>query len=791
MVGDVKQSIYRFRLARPELFMEKYDNYALTDSKNQRIDLHKNFRSRDEILQITNDIFFLIMQRDLGNVVYDEEAALYPGADYPIAEKLFEPEILIADGEDELLSDTDNLDKQSLEAKMVADKIKQMLAMQLVTDKDSGELRNIKYSDIVILFRSLSGWADTFAKVLGEQGIPAHTASKTGYFSTMEIQTILSYLRILDNPKQDIPLAAVLKSPIGGLADEDMAVIRAAYPNGTFYEAVFSAIEENNIAESVISRVRLFSKTYKAVRKRVADMPIHELIMLLLAQTGYGNYVAAMPGGTQREANVDMLIEKAIAYENTSYRGLYHFIRYIDELQKYDVDFGEADLVSEHENAVRIMSIHKSKGLEFPVVFVSGLGKQFNRQDIRSKMILHPQLGIGLDEINSKKRIRIPTLVKRMIGQQTDLENLGEELRILYVALTRAQEKLVLTGVVKKAQEKVDSLKIAYDKADKISFLDRAKANTYLDWVLPALIAYGDRYRIQIITSADMVEEEVKKRIMAESNLNQRIEQAKYAREDIYQEVCEKLSYEYSFADTIDMVTKYSVSELKHRAMRQKLQQEELDITPKFLKEDMDRYVPPFISGMKENTEVNQGALRGTAVHRVFECLDFKRLPYRREETESEMQEAKLLEEELIRQIEHMLQTGKITEDMKKLIYPITMVQFLQSNIARRMCMAEQKDNLFREKPFVMGKPDYEIDDKSKIDEMVLIQGIIDVFWIEENQIVLLDYKTDKVESGSQLANMYEEQLTLYAEALQKNWGLPVKEKYLYSFRLHETILVE
>lgn len=448
-------------------------------------------------------------------------------------------------------------------------------------------------------------------------------------------------------------------------------------------------------------------------------------------------------------------------------------------------------IVSEHENAVRIMSIHKSKGLEFPVVFVSGLGKQFNRQDIRSKMILHPQLGIGLDEINSKKRIRIPTLVKRMIGQQTDLENLGEELRILYVALTRAQEKLVLTGVVKKAQEKVDSLKIAYDKADKISFLDRAKANTYLDWVLPALIAYGDRYRIQIITSADMVEEEVKKRIMAESNLNQRIEQAKYAREDIYQEVCEKLSYEYSFADTIDMVTKYSVSELKHRAMRQKLQQEELDITPKFLKEDMDRYVPPFISGMKENTEVNQGALRGTAVHRVFECLDFKRLPYRREETESEMQEAKLLEEELIRQIEHMLQTGKITEDMKKLIYPITMVQFLQSNIARRMCMAEQKDNLFREKPFVMGKPDYEIDDKSKIDEMVLIQGIIDVFWIEENQIVLLDYKTDKVESGSQLANMYEEQLTLYAEALQKNWGLPVKEKYLYSFRLHETILVE
>ena len=772
MVGDVKQSIYRFRLARPELFMDKYDHYSKDESSQQRIDLHKNFRSRDEVLSFTNDIFYQIMKRDLGGVEYDEAAALYTGAAYQEAEQpLFNSELLIAEEDAELMKEA-GMSRIELEAKMVADKITELMKKQLVTDEHSGELRPLRYGDIVILLRSLTDWADTFARVLNVNGIPAHTISKTGYFSTIEIQTVLNYLRILDNPMQDIPLTAVLKSPIAALSDEELAKIRMLDRQVPFYQCVRLALEtEAEQDEKTKKKLRMFADTYQALRKRTCDMPIHELLLLVLEQTGYADYAAAMPAGRQRQANIDMLIEKAIDYEQTSYRGLFHFIRYIDELQKFDVDFGEADLVGENDNAVNIMSIHKSKGLEFPVCFVSGMGKGFNKQDSRSKMILHPSLGAGMDEIDVKRRLKIPSFTKKVIARQTDLENLGEELRVLYVALTRAKEKLIITGTMKDARQQIATLREVCSGRGHMSFLDRSNAKTFLDWMVTALCGQEHPYQIEIQKISDMVEQEAMHQLNWQEVLEERI-RAAYTSDSVeYQALDERLSKQYPYQEAVELVTKYSVSELKHRAMREKAAAEELDTTPVFLQEVVTPYIPPFMEG---KVEENQGALRGTAVHRVLECYDFRVLPEDKEEVEADIEG----------QLTRLLHEGKVTEEMCQLIAIPTIAGFLDSPLARRMKQAALSDNLFREKPFVMNEQE-EVDS-----DMILIQGIIDVFWVEADGIVLLDYKTDRVDSAAQLKNMYTEQLNLYQQALERIFGVAVKEKYLYSFRLQQAILV-
>lgn len=771
MVGDVKQSIYRFRLARPELFMEKFDTYTTEDSENQRVDLHKNFRSRNEVLQVTNDIFTKIMKRSLGNVEYDEAAALYPGASYPKASfGMFAPEILVADGKEELLSELEQGDKVSLEAMMVASKIKTLMEQQLVTDEKTGELRRLRYGDIVLLLRSLGGYGDTFTKVLMEAGIPAHTTSKTGYFSALEVQIVLSYLRILDNPFQDIPLAAVLKSPIGGFSDEELAQIRITNREKSFSEAFFNGIREKVFAGTLAEKAAAFHKTYQKLRKEISDRPIHELLLEVLDATGYDKIAAAMPGGKQRQANIAMLVERAIAYEGTSYRGLFHFIRYMDELQKYDVDYGEADLVSENEDAVRIMSIHKSKGLEFPVVFVSGLGKQFNKQDSRSRMILHHELGIGLEEVDMKRHIKMPTLTRRILANQGELENLGEELRILYVALTRAKEKLILTGVLDKAEEKIAGYRVANQDEKKIGFVDLAGANSYLDWVLPALVSYGDAYPIQQISVADMVWQEARQqteeRLMEEETSSDWEQPSK----EMVSLVEGRLSYVYPYQNTVDLQMKYSVSELKHRAMREYAQAEELDTVPAFLEKPVIPYIPAFVDETAKREEISQGALRGTAVHRVLECLDFTAV--RDEGLLADVEE----------QMKQMLASEQVTKEMADLVNPQQIAEFLRSDVGRRMRRAAEEGLLYREKPFVLGMPE---------EELILVQGIIDVFWMEGDSIVLLDYKTDRVKDGKQLCDMYRAQLDLYAKALEAVWDKKVTEKYLYSFSLREAVKVE
>ena len=833
-------AINQTELSKEQAFMKKYDSYSLEESTTQRIDLHKNFRSREEVLTCTNDIFYKIMVRSLGNVEYDAEAALYPGASYPVSAD-FTPEILLADSNDELLEDTELTDKKTLEAKIVAEEIKHLMKTQQVTDKAAGTLRAARYSDIVILLRSLSGWADSLVEVLNGNGIPAHTVSSTGYFSTVEVQTVLSMLRLLDNPRQDIPMAAVLRSPMAGLTDEELAVLRLEDGSVPFHEAVLELAEglyeedgqkeisdseadseadqkqgrnadgkkEDDIETTAHRKLLKFYKKCRQLRQLVPDTPIHELIEIILRETGYGHYVAAMPAGSRRTANLNMLLEKAAAYEKTSYKGLFHFVRYIDELQKYDVDFGEADMVGENEDVVRIMSIHKSKGLEFPIVIVSGMGKNFNKQDTRSKMVLHPELGIGLDYMDGKKRIKSPTIAKKAIAKQIELENLGEELRVLYVALTRAKEKLILTGTLKDAAEKLEfyrqqaNLSKAADRP--LSYLTREGASGYLDWILPAVLSYGDKYPVRIVEAAELVLDEVENQLEQNEDLTERIEEIEAADTQLVGQLKQRFSQRYPYQVDVLRKNKYSVSELKHRAMRERFEAEQEETVPAFLEEPVTPTIPLFIQREEsvEQETANRGALRGTAVHRVMECYDFA--------SEKSVQE----------QMEAMEKEEKITADMRALVKEQTVADFVSSETGKRMALAQRGGALYREKPFVMGFTEEELEnygfgvgsntdsceniyektdseqekeEQKKVrheEDLTLIQGIIDVFWIEKDGIVLLDYKTDRVQQAKELIDRYETQLKLYADALERVFAarkLKVKEILIYSFSLEQLI---
>ena len=678
-------------------------------------------------------------------------------------------------------------------------------------------------------------------EVLNGNGIPAHTVSSTGYFSTVEVQTVLSMLRLLDNPRQDIPMAAVLRSPMAGLTDEELAVLRLEDGSVPFHEAVLELAEglyeedgqkeisdseadseadqkqgrnadgkkEDDIETTAHRKLLKFYKKYRQLRQLVPDTPIHELIEIILRETGYGHYVAAMPAGNRRTANLNMLLEKAAAYEKTSYKGLFHFVRYIDELQKYDVDFGEADMVGENEDVVRIMSIHKSKGLEFPIVIVSGMGKNFNKQDTRSKMVLHPELGIGLDYMDGKLRIKSPTIAKKAIAKQIELENLGEELRVLYVALTRAKEKLILTGTLKDAAEKLEfyrqqaNLSKAADRP--LSYLTREGASGYLDWILPAVLSYGDKYPVRIVEAAELVLDEVENQLEQNEDLTERIEEIEAADTQLVGQLKQRFSQRYPYQTDILRKNKYSVSELKHRAMREKFEAEQEETIPAFLEEPVTPTIPLFIQREEsvEQETANRGALRGTAVHRVMECYDFT--------SEKSVQE----------QMDAMEKEEKITADMRTLVKERIVADFVSSETGKRMALAQRMGALYREKPFVMGfteeelenygfgvgsntdsceniykktDSDQEKEEQQKVrheEDLTLIQGIIDVFWIEKDGIVLLDYKTDRVQQAKELIDRYETQLKLYADALERVFAarkLKVKEILIYSFSLEQLI---
>lgn len=778
MVGDVKQSIYRFRLSKPELFMDKYERYTLENGRQQRIDLHKNFRSRGQVLESVNYIFRQIMTKALGGVEYDDEAALYEGAVYEEASGN-ETELLLVDTEDDeageaLTEPGEKLSAGEKEAAVVACRIKELMTEQTVTDRQTGELRPVQYRDIVILTRSMKGFADIFAEVLGKYGIPLYAGTKEGYFDTKEIGLLLEYLRVLNNQKQDIPLAAVLKSYFGNVTEEELAKIKGEYRELRFYDAVAAYRREGT---DLLIRDKLERCLGKLdyFRKMVSYMALHELLERICQETGYRDYVAALPAGEQREANLYMLTEKARSFESTSYKGLFHFIRYVEQLKKYEIDYGEAAALDEQADMVRMMSIHKSKGLEFPVVVVVGMGRRFNRQDMRGNALLHAALGVGLECINLKDRTKCPSFIKSVIAREELLESMGEELRVLYVAFTRAREKLIITGTISEPENKLRDAAVMIGKGKekelkKLPFGMLAGASESLGWLIPA-VAGEDKespVKVKIRRMEGVLTEQVRER--AEQLFTRQMLE-NWDTETVYDErmrlsLEEQFAYVYPYRELEGKKLKYTVSELKKRVWLGEEAGENL-----YEEETVIPLIPKFL---QQETEL-VGASRGSAYHRVMELLDF----------------TKTYDSENIKKaIAGMEKEGRISPDMAACIDDADILEFVNTCSGKRMREAARKGLLYKEQPFVLGIPMEDIypDMKEGRQETVLIQGIIDVYFEEPEGLVVLDYKTDRVCTSGELLDKYRIQLEYYARALEQVTGKKVREKIIYSFTLQKEI---
>ena len=568
LVGDVKQSIYKFRLARPELFLEKYNTYEAGAGTCQRIDLARNFRSRLQVVEAVNDVFGHLMSEDVGGIPYDDRAALYPGAVYPENEGC-DCELLLIEKPDRAAE----VSAKQAESLIIAKKIKELLGSFLVTDRETGLQRGAKYSDMVILLRTNSGWDEEFKEVLEREGIPVYITSKTGYFAATEVQELLQFLRVLDNPSQDVPLFGVMKSIFGGFSEEEIAQIRSHAKGCSLYEALklFLGDPEDAVGDSQIGMEgiketaegtkgtketketteeaeRTAEKTKRtageteeaesvgaqaadraqdadkeSLQKKAADflqriadyrsctiyLPIRELLTKLVNDFGYLDYVTALPTGSKRRANVEMLFTKASDFEKTSYFGLFHFIRYMEQLEKYDVDYGGTELLDENADVVRIMSIHKSKGLEFPITFVAGLSKRFNMQDVNQSLILDMDLGLATDYVDSERRIRNKTLRRTALSRKLREDSLSEELRLLYVAMTRAKEKLIMTGVLENAAEKWELSRDTH--SERLTYLDFMEAGNYLDFLLPILPA--SCIQVSVIEQVEGMEAEIREQV--------------------------------------------------------------------------------------------------------------------------------------------------------------------------------------------------------------------------------------------------------------------------------------
>jgi len=609
-----------------------------------------------------------------------------------------------------------------------------------------------------------------FINTLLQEGIPAYADTGTGYFQTTEIMTLLNMLKIIDNPRQDIPFAGVLYSPIVGLTSDELAHIRLMDRKATMYAATLAYIEGGS-DEALKEKLKSFIDKLHKFRDMAKYTPIHELIQAILDMTGYAYYVMAMPGGDRRKANIDMLVSHAVRFEKGSYSGLFHFVRYIEKLHKYEVDFGEASISGEQENTVRIMSIHKSKGLEFPVVFVSGLSKQFNMQDQRKSILMHVDYGVGPDYIDLEKRTKVPTLLKKFIQKKNQTDSLGEELRVLYVAMTRAKEKLILTGYL----NSIENLDVRKD----FSFYEIMSAKCYLDWVLPAMNNKMTGYMSKkIICKKDIVDEEAAKQAFMQldrEELENSVLNYK-ADEDIQNKIKEKLKFKYPYADEIKLRVKLSVSELKK--MGQFIDEEDGEI----LYDNRDdksktgvlyeQYIPDFV---RETLTETAATDRGTLYHKVLELLDL----------------AKVKDyNDLVREVEGMAKDGRIQqEDIDKLNLH-NIFRFTQSGIAKRVIKAKAAGRLYKEKQFVIGIKAGEIYPDKDSEELILVQGIIDVFFEEDNELVILDYKSDIVKDEKQLVDRYKVQLIYYKKALEQILNKKVKEMIIYSLYLGKEVYI-
>ena len=835
MVGDVKQSIYKFRQAMPELFISKYKTYKNKENKSEnddlKIQLFKNFRSRKNVLDFTNLIFENIMSGSLGDIEYNQEEYLNLGADYKEIEQNLKAEIDIINLKDqeneeentsEILEEEENterLENIQVEARFVASKIKELIENKFqVFDRKKNCFRDIKYKDIVVLLRSTKTSAPIFEEEIINLDMPVFSDSSQEYLDSIEIENIMSLLRIIDNPIQDIPLVTVLRSNIGKFTDDELVEIRLSDKYDNFYNAMQKA--KINVGKNLQEKIEKFLTNLEKWRKEQEYLALDEFIWKLYSDTGYYNYVGLMPNGELRQANLKMLFERAKQFETASFKGLYNFINFIEKLKLSSGDLGSAKLIGENDDVIRIMSIHKSKGLEFPVVFLANTGKQFNLMDLNKNILLHQELGIGVKYINYDKQVQYDTLSKSAIRSKVFTETLSEEMRILYVALTRAKEKLYITGTMNDYEKEIEKMKIQVERysknGNKINQILIKKYKKYLDWInlvylyekgnTKDLIEYNVLEKEEIIKKCKRIEQE-------EIDVVKILDEHKKDKEEI-KKIEKILNFEYKHKLATTIPTMSSVTQIKQMQDNMK--------GSKVGKEDKEKAVqkPEKSNLLKKSKEVKEHKEKATEKLDKSEFLKENKVgkEYKKEEMIITFDKPKFLKEDkedkltnaekgtlvhlcmqhLNEKVEYNLEKIKelveelerkeiITSKEKENINLYKILEFTKSNIWKEMKKAKK---VYKERPFfinILAKEIY----KEEIEEKILIQGIIDLYYINENdEIILVDYKTDYVERGKEqeLIEKYKKQLELYCKAIEEANKKQVSRIYIYSVYLGREI---
>lgn len=792
MVGDVKQSIYRFRQAKPEIFLEKYEKYSTEESDETKIMLHQNFRSRKEVIDFCNYIFESVMCKKVGEIDYNENEKLNLGASFKENEN---PEFL-TNNETEILvisskeknteedDDEEDLTKAQLEARLIAQKIIELTTQNKdgkyfsVFDKKLNNYRKTEYKDIVILLRSTKNVSDVFQKELNNYDIPVFVESDSGYFESLEIKTIMSLLKVIDNPYQDIFLLSVLKSPIFDFSSDDLIELKLINENSkNFYDLLKCYIingENKNLVkkcENVINKLKIY-------KEKAMYMSTDEFLWYLYTDTGYYYYVGGINLGNQRQANLKILFERARQFEENSFKGIFNFINLIKKLQKTDTDLGSAKIYGENANVVRIMTIHKSKGLEFPIVFCSNLDKKFNDMDLKKTFLYHHNLGYGPDFVDYENKFKMTSIAKEALKIKIKEESLSEEMRVLYVALTRAKEKLILTGTLNKTKKYglFDKYLLNSFTNQKVNKNKIASVNSYMDWIMLSILKDNillDDFNYQNIKLNNKTNAKFK--LINEENLNfskQNTEKKNILKEidvkkeytNYFDKISESLNYVYPHQKLTKISSSISVSEIK------KIQSEEDEYSFKIFDEAKFNIKKPlFVSKIKSNISPTE---KGKMIHLVMELININK-------TNSA--------DEIKSQIDEFVNKNIITKEQSKVIDANKILKFFESELGQRL---KNSDFVKKEQSIYsrINIKDVYLDEEFLEDETLMLRGIIDVYFEEDEEIVLIDYKTDYVEDIFDIKKKYEKQVDLYQKSLEKLTGKKVKEKYLYLFNIDEAL---
>lgn len=784
MVGDIKQSIYRFRLADPTLFLEKYQSFSRDEKAVQHcIDLGRNFRSVPVVLDAVNAVFSRAMTAEAAGMDYGEREKLYAGRQAPDDERWIggpvEVDIVPTPSDEE---DDDGSTAFEKECRFIAGRIGELLASGRMAARKDGTLEPLSYRHIVVLLRSMAGKADVLIQALQEGGIPSYAEQSGGYFAAVEVQVMLALLRCIDNPEQDLAMAAVLRSPLVGLDETALAGVRLA-GDGTLWQNLpaFVASLPDGVDEK--EDLQQFMAAFDSWRTYSRRHGVAELLQRLYDDTAYVDFVGAMPGGDVRQANLKALYDRARQYEEAGFRGLFRYLQLMDKMKEDGLDLAPAKVVSEKEDVVRIMSIHKSKGLEFPVVFVADMGKAFNRRDTQDQILFHNRLGIGLKQYDPEWRISYPTLIWSGIAAQLRWEGTAEEERILYVAMTRARDQLILTG---------HSSHIDRDWQRWTSHLNPAQAKSYFDWVMPAALApFGAKADADYARPGAAWQDAVWQVRIAKAVPAGTVEEGAYDGEPRLEALRrgdltgtpvpswldEQLSWQYAYPQAVRTAAKFSVSEVKRRY--QELHSDELQdeaalsvpaaavIPPAPGEDDAFAALPPWLAG--EEAAVS-GAQRGTALHKALQYIT----PAADQTTAT-----------LRREIDAFVRQGLLIREEAKLVYVPVLAAFCQSDIGRRMA---ESPELHREYPFTVLLAGGDPLPETETGEQILIQGVIDCLFREDDAWILVDYKSDRLETADAFRRRYAVQLALYKRAVEQITHRPVEETYIYSLHLQQEI---